>query len=35
MPWFFDSAGPTYGSRVAPFAVLPSGHYDGVGTLDF
>ena len=35
MPWFFDSAGPTNGSRVAPFAVLPSGHYDGVGTPDF
>jgi len=32
MPWFFDSAGPTGGSRIAPPVVLPSDPLNVVGT---
>ena len=32
MPWFFDLAGPTDGSRVTSPAVLPSDLFNGVGT---
>lgn len=32
MPWFFDRAGSTGGSRITSPAVLPSDLVNGVGT---
>jgi len=32
MPWFFDRAGSSGDSRIAPPAMLPSSLLNGVGT---